>query len=124
MVGAGTGVALCVAVIGASVLVERQPPRNPCFTHVIESVLAVVIKGMAVEVKAMVDVERHPPNHPYWMQVVVGTSDVDIEVLVELAVVVSSRQPAKVSERSLGANELEKVHTPPSRRLASHCPCL
>jgi len=45
-------------------------------------------------------VSRHPPNQPYFTHDVVGSSDVDVEVLmelVELTVEVSSRHPAIIS---------------------------
>lgn len=47
-------------------------------------------------------VSRHPPNHPYFTQDVVGISvvEVELEVLVELEVVVSSRHPETISGSS------------------------
>ena len=47
-------------------------------------------------------VSRHPPNHPYFTQDVVGISvvEVELEVLVELEVVVSSRHPKTISGSS------------------------
>ncbi len=48
-------------------------------------------------------VSRHPPNQPYFTHDVEGRSDVDVEKpvelveLVDLVVVVSSRQPANVN---------------------------
>lgn len=41
-------------------------------------------------------VSRQPPNHPYFTHDVVGKSDVDMDELVEVEVVVSSRHPANV----------------------------
>ncbi len=42
-------------------------------------------------------VSTQPPNHPYFTHEVVGRSDVEVDELVELVVVVSSRQPGNVS---------------------------
>lgn len=54
---------------------------------------------VGVAVGDNVVVSRHPPNHPYLTQDVVGSSvvAVELEVLVELEVVVSSRHPKNIS---------------------------
>ena len=90
--------------------------------------LVVVIVGalagvatFGVVVGDIVVVSRQPPNHPYFTHDVVGKSDVDVDELVEVEVVVSSRHPAKVSS-NLKAGHGDS-HTPPSRRLASRSPC-
>ena len=51
-------------------------------------------------VENIVVVSTQPPNHPYLTHDVVGRSVVDVEVeeVVELVVVVSSRQPGDVSQ--------------------------
>lgn len=66
-------------------------------------------------------VSRQPPNHPYFTHDVVGKSEVDVDELVEVEVVVSSRHPAKVSSKTKSNHG--DSHTPPSRRLASCSPC-
>ena len=55
------------------------------------------VRAPGVAVGESVVVSRHPPNQPYLTQEVVGLVDVDVEVLDELVVVVSSRQPKIIS---------------------------
>ena len=61
-----------------------------------QDVVRAGVAFVGVAVGENVVVSRHPPNHPYFTQDVVGNSVVEVEVeeLVELEVVVSSRHPA------------------------------
>ena len=96
IVGALAGVAACVMVVGDIVVVSRQPPSHPYFTH---DVVGCSVAAFGVVVGGIVVVSRQPPNHPYFTHDVVGKSEVDVDELVEVVVVVSSRHPAKVSSK-------------------------
>lgn len=102
IVGPATREAGMSAVVGVIVVVDRQPPSHPCFTQDVVSISAVVVTPLpGFVVKDIVVVSRQPPNQPYLTQEVVGGSSVDVEDVVELVVVVSSRQPVFVSLISL-----------------------
>lgn len=79
----------------------------------------IPVFGAVVEDNVVVSIQ--PPNQPYLTQDVVGNSVVDVDELVELVVVVSSKQPANISycTRVISDN---KIHTPPTRGLASFGP--
>ena len=96
IVGALAGVAACVAVVGDIVVVSKQPPSHPYFTH---EVVGNSVAAFGVVVGDIVVVSRQPPNHPYFTHDVVGNLDVDVDELVVVEVVVSSRHPANVSSR-------------------------
>ena len=87
------GVAVRVMVV-----VSRQRPSHPYSTQDVVSAGVAFVSGTVGD---NVVVSRHPPNHPYFTQDVVGISVVDVEleleVLVELEVVVSSRHPENIS---------------------------
>lgn len=74
--------------------------------------VVVIVGGCAglalfdTEVGDIVVVERHPPNHPYLTQDVVGKSSVEVEELVELVVVVSSRHPEEGQFEAFNVREL------------------
>ena len=78
------------------VVCSRQRPNHPYSTQDVVSA-GVAFVGMVVI--DIVVVSRHPPNHPYFTQDVVGISvvELEVEVLVEIEVVVSSRHPKKVN---------------------------
>ena len=88
--------ALCNSVIRGTVLVSRQRPNHP---YSMQDVLNAGVFFVGVAFGDNVVVSRHPPNHPYFTQDVVGISvvDVELEELVELDVVVSSRHPGDIS---------------------------
>ena len=96
IVGALAGVAACFMVVGDTVVVSKQPPSHPYFTH---DVVGNSVATFGVVVGDIVVVSRQPPNHPYFTHDVVGKSVVDVDELVEDVVVVSSRHPAKVSSK-------------------------
>ena len=89
-------VALSISVIRRIVLASRQRPNHPYST---QDVVNAGVAFVGVAVGDNVVVSRQPPNHPYFTQDVVGISvvDVELEELVELDVVVSSRHPRNVS---------------------------
>ena len=96
IVGAFTRVVPFGSATRGIVVASRQRPNHPYSTQ------DVVIAGVAfvgVTVGNNVVVSRHPPNHPYFTQDVVGTSivEVELEVLVKVEVVVSSRHPNSIS---------------------------
>lgn len=74
----------------------RQCPNHPYSRQV---VVKAGVASVGVDVGDSVVVSRHPPNHPYLTQDVVGISvvEVELEVLVRLEVVVSSRHPRNIS---------------------------
>ncbi len=96
MVGARIRVALFALAIKVIVIASRQCPSHPYSIHDVVSA-GVAFVGVAVGVNVVVS--RQPPNQPYFTQDVVGISvvEVELEELVELDVVVSSRQPKNVS---------------------------
>lgn len=96
IVGAFTWVMLFGSATRGIVVASRQRPNHPYSTQ------DVVSAGVAfVGVGDNVVVSRHPPNHPYFTQDVVGISvvelEVELEVLVKVEVVVSSRHPNCIS---------------------------
>lgn len=88
--------ALPISVMRCIVLASRQRPNHPYSTQDVVNAGAVFV-GVAVGDNVVVS--RQPPNHPYLTQDVVGISvvDVELEELVGLDVVVSSRHPENVS---------------------------
>ena len=67
-------------------------PSHPCLAHDVVHIGAWVWVVASTDVVGeRVVVSMHPPNQPYLKHDVVGSSEVDVEVVVE--VVVSSRQP-------------------------------
>lgn len=52
-------------------------------------------------------VSIQPPNQPYLTHEVVGSSEVDVDDVVELVVVVSSRQPANISDHTRVTSGIE-----------------
>lgn len=76
---------------------SRQRPNHPYST---QDVVSAGVAFVGVVVGDIVVVSRHPPNHPYFTQDVVGISvvELEVEVLVELEVVDSSRHPKNVSD--------------------------
>ena len=88
--------ALSTSVMRCIVLASRQRPNHP---YSIQDVVNAGVAFVGVAVGDNVVVSRQPPNHPYFTQDVVGTSvvEVELEELVELDVVVSSRHPRNVS---------------------------
>lgn len=85
-----------VALLRGIVLASRQRPNHP---YSIQDVVDAGVYFVSVPFGGKVVVSRHPPNHPYLTQDVVGISvvDVELEELVELDVVVSSRHPENIS---------------------------
>ena len=83
-------------MIRGVVLASRQRPNHP---YSIQDVVNAGVSFVGVAVVDNVVVSRHPPNHPYFTQDVVGNSVVDdeLEELVELDVVVSSRHPGNIN---------------------------
>ncbi len=98
MVGARAWVILFGRAIRDIVVASRQRPNHPCST---QDVVSAGVAFVGVAVGANVVVSRHPPNHPYFTQDVVGISvvevELELEVLVELEVVLSSRHPKNIS---------------------------
>ena len=92
-------VILPALAIRGIVVASRQRPNHPCST---QDVVSAGVAFVGVAVGDNVVVSRHPPNHPYFTQDVVGISvvEVELEVLVELEVVVSSRHPKNISYSS------------------------
>jgi hypothetical protein len=114
-VGARAAEAVFGAAVGASVVVSRQPPSHPCFTHEVSSISDVSV-GLVLFGEVVGDnvvVSRQPPNHPYFTHEVLGRSvvDVELEELVELVVVVSSRHPIDVSYL-FGNHSISRVRYP------------
>lgn len=93
---ARVGVALLSLLVRGIVLASRQRPNHP---YSIQDVVNAVVYFVSVPFGGKVVVSRHPPNHPYLTQDVVGISvvDVELEELVKLDVVVSSRHPGYIS---------------------------
>ena len=101
---ARVGVALLGLVMRGIVLASRQRPNHP---YSIQDVVNAGMFLVDVAFAGKVVVSRHPPNHPYFTQDVVGISvvDVELEELVELDVVLSSRHPENISCPSKGGSE-------------------
>lgn len=78
------------------------------------------VSGAVVGDNVVVSIQ--PPNQPYLTHEVVGNSVVEVDELVELVVVVSSRQPTNISRDTRVISE-DRLHTPPPRCLASFSPC-
>lgn len=95
-VGARAWVILFGLAIRGIVVASRQRPSHPYST---QDVVSAGLAFVGVDVGDNVVVSRHPPNHPYFTQDVVDISvvEVEVEVLVDLEVVVSSRHPKKVN---------------------------
>lgn len=93
---ARVGVALLSLLLRGIVLASRQRPNHP---YSIQDVVNAVVYFVSLPFGGKVVVSRHPPNHPYFTQDVVGISvvDVELEELVKLDVVVSSRHPGNIS---------------------------
>ena len=89
-------VAVCNSVIRGTVLASRQRPNHP---YLMQDVPNAGVAFVGVAFGDNVVVSRHPPNQPYLTQDVVGISVVVVELedLVELDVVVSSRHPEDIS---------------------------
>lgn len=78
-------------------------------------VIVGALAGVAtfdVVVGDIVVVSRQPPNHPYFTHDVVGKSVVNVDELVEVEVVVSSRHPANISSKYLAIMEIHIPHHP------------
>lgn len=94
------GPCACLALSGLAirdmVVGSRQRPNHP---YSLQDVVSTGVAFVGVVVGDIVVVSRHPPNHPYFTQDVVGISvvEVELEVLIELDVVVSSRHPKIIS---------------------------
>lgn len=88
--------ALSGLVTRGIVVGSRQRPNHPYST---QDVVSPGVAFVGLFVGDNVVVSRHPPNHPYFTQDVVGISvvEVELEVLVELEVVLSSRHPKTIS---------------------------
>ena len=99
-----------------TVLASRQCPNHPYST---QDVVSAGVAFVGVAVGSNVVVSRHPPNHPYFTHDVVGNSVVEVEVeeLVELEVLVSSRHPRNY-QLLVSVKNRVKLRTPPSRCLA------
>lgn len=93
---ARVGVALLSLLVRGIVLASRQCPNHPYST---QDVVNAGVYFVSVPFGCKVVVSRHPPNHPYLTQDVVGifVVDVELEELVKLDVVVSSRHPGNIS---------------------------
>jgi len=50
--------------MGPNVVVERQPPSQPCLRQEVVRAAGVVVGVAGVVVMVMVVVERQPPNQP------------------------------------------------------------
>lgn len=102
MVGARAWVAPFGVAVRGKVVASRQRPSHPYST---QDVVSAGVAFVGVAVGDIVVVSRHPPNHPYFTQDVVGISDIDVEleVLVEVELVVSSRQPENINCSSQAA---------------------
>ena len=98
VVTVGTRAWLALSGLGIRDIVvgSRQRPNHPYSTQDVVNA-GVAFVGMVV--CDIVVVSRHPPNHPYFTQDVVGISvvELEVEVLVELEVVVSSRHPKNIN---------------------------
>ena len=94
MLGARVRVTLFTSPMRGTVLASRQCPNHP---YSMQDVVSAGVALVGVAVGDNVVVSRQPPNHPYFTQDVVGNSvvEVDVEEVVELEVVVSSRHPRK-----------------------------
>ena len=112
-------VALSISVMRCIVLASRQRPNHPYST---QDVVSAGVFFVGVAVGDNVVVSRQPPNHPYFTQDVVGISDVDVELeeVVELDVVVSSRHPRNIScSSSRPSRNIAYPTTPVSDKLWS-----
>ena len=96
MVGARIRVALGTLAVRDTVLASRQRPNHPNSIH---DVVSAGVAFVGVTVGDNVVVSRQPPNHPYFTHDVVGNSidKVELEEVLELEVVVSSRHPKTIS---------------------------
>ena len=86
-----------VDVFAAVALILERISANGLVVVIVGALAGVLIFGAVVG--DIVVVSRQPPNHPYFTHDVVGKSDVDVDELVEVEVVVSSRHPVKVSSK-------------------------
>lgn len=88
--------ALGTLAVRDKVLASRQRPNHPYSMHV---VVSAGVAFVGVTVGDNVVVSRQPPNHPYFTHDVVGNSfdEVELEEVVELEVVVSSRHPRNIN---------------------------
>lgn len=120
MVGIRAWVALFALAIGGMVVASRQRPNHP---YSIQDIVKAGVAFVGVAVGENVVVSRHPPNHPYFTHDVVGVSvvEVELEVLVDIEVVVSSRHPKTISCSS--SMQQRTIRTPPSRCLAGCGSC-
>lgn len=114
IVGARAWVAPFGVDIRGIVVASRQRPNHLYST---QDVVSAGVAFVGVAVGDNVVVSRHPPNHPYFTQEVVGISVVELElaVLVELELVVSSRHPEKISYCS---QKLHRTTTYPTIRVS------
>ena len=96
IVGAFTRVVLFGSATRGAVVASRQCPNHP---YSMQDVVSAGVTFVSVTVGDNVVVSRHPPNHPYFTQDVVGTSvvEIELEILVKVEVVVSSRHPSSIS---------------------------
>lgn len=94
MVTVGPGTAFVLLKPGDSVVEDTQPPSQPCFKQdVVRSA-----SELEVVLEVNVVVSTQPPNHPYFTQDVEGKVVLEVEEVVEVTVVDSSRQPVNVNE--------------------------
>jgi len=91
VVNVGSGIAFELFRPGKSVVVDEQPPDQPCFIQDVVSELGDVDFEVGDIVNVVVS--SQPPNQPYFTHDVVGCSEFEVDVPVEVAVVDSSRQP-------------------------------
>lgn len=114
MVGACPRVVLFGLAIRGIVVASRQRPNNPYST---QDVVSAGVAFVGVAVGDNVVVSRHPPNHPYLTQDVVSISvvEVELEVLVELEVALSSRHPKNIS---CSSQKQQKIITYPTIRVS------
>jgi len=84
-------ISLQVDVFAAVAFIMGRISANGLVVVIVGALAGVATFGVVVG--DIVVVSRQPPNHLYFTHDVVGTSVVDVDELVEVEVVVSSRHP-------------------------------